>query len=322
MPRDRTRQQVVDRAAVDLLGHQAAAHEHDDHHAEHGDAGEAEIHGEPPALAEGERSHQLGGEQQRDPGGEHAGEHAVARRLAEGVARDHDRDHAERSTSRATASGVAAAAAASSSSSSRPRCGVTARSDAPLLISHWTTSFRPRLVGEQERGAFRVLEPGEHGRERRWDLEQRRARAADLDRVPAVGHQLVNGRGARQPSAGEDRHPITERLDVGQDVRGEQHGDAALALLYDQLADVAAAERVETAHRLVQHQEIRLVHERGGEAETLEHALRVLAQHEPRPVAEADAGPASGVPAASLRARRAPTAGAARSTHSTPFGWS
>src|SRR5207247_9040992 len=55
-----------------------------------------------------------------------------------------------------------------------------------------------------------------------------------------------------QTPAVKDRNPVRDRLDIGQDVRREQHRDPALALLEDQLAHVAPAEGIEPAHRLIE----------------------------------------------------------------------
>ena len=56
--------------------------------------------------------------------------------------------------------------------------------------------------------------------------------------------------------------------------RREEDGPAPLALLEDEVADLLAADRIEAAHRLVEDEQLGVVHERGGEAGALEHALR------------------------------------------------
>ena len=81
-----------------------------------------------------------------------------------------------------------------------------------------------------------------------------------------------------QTPAVKDRNPVRDRLDIGQDVRREQHRDPALALLEDQLAHVAPAEGIEPAHRLIEDQDLGIVNQRRREPEALEHALRVLPQ--------------------------------------------
>ena len=56
----------------------------------------------------------------------------------------------------------------------------------------------------------------------------------------------------------------------------------------DQRAHVAAAERVEARHRLVEEDDLGVVDQRLGEADALDHPLRELAQLQPPLGAEAD----------------------------------
>lgn len=51
-------------------------------------------------------------------------------------------------------------------------------------------------------------------------------------------------------------------------------GATALALVDDQVPHLFAADRVETAHGLVQDQELRVGHQRGRQPRPLQHALR------------------------------------------------
>ena len=50
----------------------------------------------------------------------------------------------------------------------------------------------------------------------------------------------------------------------------------ALRLLLEEVADLAAADRVDAVGRLVEEQDLRIVDQRRGEAEALRHALREL----------------------------------------------
>ena len=62
----------------------------------------------------------------------------------------------------------------------------------------------------------------------------------------------------------------------------------AIAQPEDQRADVAAAERIEARHRLVEDDQLRIVDERLRDADALQHALRELAQLQPPLGADAD----------------------------------
>ena len=77
-------------------------------------------------------------------------------------------------------------------------------------------------------------------------------------------------------------------LDVAQDVAREEDRLAAL-LLEDEVAHLFAPDRIEPAHRLVEDEELRIVHERGGEAGALEHALREAAHRAIDRVGDPDA---------------------------------
>jgi hypothetical protein len=62
-------------------------------------------------------------------------------------------------------------------------------------------------------------------------------------------HECSGLDGAALPDDGD---PVTQRLDLGQDMAGEQHGTAATALLRDALAEHLLHERVEAGGRFVQ----------------------------------------------------------------------
>ena len=65
------------------------------------------------------------------------------------------------------------------------------------------------------------------------------------------------GPGREQPAVADDRDRVADLLHLGQDVRAQQHGDAALAELADHRADVADAGRVEPVGGLVEDQQVR-----------------------------------------------------------------
>ena len=55
-----------------------------------------------------------------------------------------------------------------------------------------------------------------------------------------------------QPALRHDADLAAQRLGVRQDVRAEEHRAAAVAQPQDQVAHLAAAERIEAGHRLVE----------------------------------------------------------------------
>ena len=123
------------------------------------------------------------------------------------------------------------------------------------------------------------------------------------DELPAAGlerEHLGEPAAGDQPPFREDRHAAAQRLGVAQDVRAEEHGAAAIAQPQDQRADVAAAERIEPGHRLVEDHELGIVEERLRDADALQHPLRELAQLQAPLGADADLVEQRGV----ARARR------------------
>jgi len=62
-----------------------------------------------------------------------------------------------------------------------------------------------------------------------------------------------------------------------QEVRGQQHGAALVGVAPQQVAHPADAGRVQTVGRLVEDQHPRVAEQRGGDAEALAHAERIVA---------------------------------------------
>ena len=109
-----------------------------------------------------------------------------------------------------------------------------------------------------------------------------RGEVVGLDDGPALGEQLGAGALRLDPSAADDHHPVGDRLDLGQQVRGEQHGAAAVGEAAQQPAHPAHALRIEPVGGLVEDQHLGVAEQRVGEAESLAHAERVLADPPPR----------------------------------------
>ena len=86
--------------------------------------------------------------------------------------------------------------------------------------------------------------------------------AAELRRR-ALGHD---------PPPVDDENAVADRLDLGQDVRREQHG-AIPTEVANRLADLDDLDRVEPDRRLVEDEDPGLVHERSGERRALPEPL-------------------------------------------------
>ena len=80
-----------------------------------------------------------------------------------------------------------------------------------------------------------------------------------------------------------------DRLGVAQNVRAEEHRPPLLAQRADEVAHVAAPERIEAGQRLVQKDHLRVVEQSLRDADALQHPARV--RPKPPPPLGPDAGP-------------------------------
>ena len=76
----------------------------------------------------------------------------------------------------------------------------------------------------------------------------------------------------------EDRNPVARALDFRKQVGIDEDRLAAPLLGKDNVPDLLGADGVKPGRRLVQQQHIRVMHERLGDPDTLEHPLGVFAQ--------------------------------------------
>ena len=145
-----------------------------------------------------------------------------------------------------------------------------------------------RSVMKREHRVTRRGPAFERALERRRQFKKRRTREPELDTRRPAAHQLTHRGETLEAATQHDADAIAQRLDIRQDVARQQHRRTARALLEHQVAHIPATERIESAHRFIEDQEFGLVHHGGGKAESLEHALRVLAKRHPRTLAEPD----------------------------------
>ena len=75
-----------------------------------------------------------------------------------------------------------------------------------------------------------------------------------------------------------DRHPIAQPLDLSQQMARQQHGHARRRRAAESACACRACRAgIEPGRRLVEQQQLRLAQQRGGDPETLAHAVRVPA---------------------------------------------
>src|SRR5213078_404381 len=146
-----------------------------------------------------------------------------------------------------------------------------------------------QLVADAADPARAVGERVERRRVRRYvGRYGRRQPHDDLDAAQAARHQLGGRAEGLEPAARDDRDAIGDRLDVRQDVGREEHGHAVIAELEDEVADLLATERIEAAHRLVEHDQLGVVHQGLGQPGALQHALAELLEALAARAAQAD----------------------------------
>ncbi len=92
--------------------------------------------------------------------------------------------------------------------------------------------------------------------------------------------QLLHAAHGLQPTGGQDGQAVHTLLQLGQDVRGDDDGDAAGLQLAQRGVEVADGLRIQAVGRLVQEQHARAAQERLRKPQALAHALGILA-HRP-----------------------------------------
>ena len=78
-------------------------------------------------------------------------------------------------------------------------------------------------------------------------------------------------------TVGHDADAITDLLELLEKMGGDEYGDATLFELEDQVPDLPRARGIHACGGFVENEEARLVNERLGEADALEHAFRITA---------------------------------------------
>ena len=97
-----------------------------------------------------------------------------------------------------------------------------------------------------------------------------------VHRRPGVAAQVGEAAGGDGATPADDAHPVGQRLDLVEDVAGEQHGDAVLPPLAHALLEGLLHQRVEPGRGLVEDEQVRLRGQRGDEGDLLAVALGVV----------------------------------------------
>ena len=146
----------------------------------------------------------------------------------------------------------------------------------------WSRSFAERSKWPLTRSTdgARLAEGGEEG-------------VVDAGRDQLVararGRQVLDPARRRDAAGAQHGDAVARALDLGEQVRVEQHGLSPLRLLLEEVADLAPADRIHAVGRLVEEQHLRIVDERRREAQPLRHALGELLHADVRPFREPDA---------------------------------
>src|SRR5262249_49545873 len=95
-----------------------------------------------------------------------------------------------------------------------------------------------------------------------------------LELDPTRPRELAGRAGGDDLTRTQDRDPVAHELDLGEQVRVEQDGNATVTLLLEQNADDPAAGGIERPGRLIEHEDARRAAERLRDAEALLHPFR------------------------------------------------
>src|SRR6478609_1218243 len=88
--------------------------------------------------------------------------------------------------------------------------------------------------------------------------------------------KLTQGSLLHELALAEDADPITQRLDLAEDVRREKHGTSVRTGLGDRVAERGLHQRVQSARRFVEDQKLRAGREGGDQLDLLPVALGVV----------------------------------------------
>ena len=134
--------------------------------------------------------------------------------------------------------------------------------------------YRPDLAGHVERHS-RPLGRGDGDAPQAAQLcRVDRVAEADLHLLGRGSPQALHGVLGHQPAFPDDPDPVGAALHLAQLVRGQEDGPALGSRLLQQVLELALHQRVKPGCRLVEHQQLRPVHESQHQADLLAVPLR------------------------------------------------
>ena len=152
-----------------------------------------------------------------------------------------------------------------------------------MSVERWTFCFLRGLQKQplKRRLRFPLLDHARarRGSERR-DLREQLSGRVFEDELGLIldGKQVVHAPFADEHAIREDPDPIADFLHLLEQMRGKENCRAAGLQIQNQIANVARAGRIHAGSRLIQNQESRVVHQRLGKPDTLQHAFGISAQ--------------------------------------------
>ncbi len=145
--------------------------------------------------------------------------------------------------------------------------------------------------------------PGRPSSTPAWIVTPAAARASRSAPVPSGWSrrgdpgEVAGGAGAEEPSAVDDDDVVAGALQLAQEVRGDEDGDAEVGPdAADQSEHLVAADGVEAVRRLVEEDQLRVVDQGLGELHPLLHARRVAAHGAVALLVQADVAQGVGGP--------------------------
>ena len=158
------------------------------------------------------------------------------------------------------------------SSSPAPSADRSSVRATPAARATWPTRSASASVRTAPSGDIVVAIPAASS-----DAGEGRPATALRTTVPAALQQLGLGALGDDAAVADEHEVVGDDLDLVQQVRGQQDGPALVGVRPEQVAHPADAGRVEPVGRLVEDQHLGLADQRGGDAEPLAHAERVVA---------------------------------------------
>ena len=143
----------------------------------------------------------------------------------------------------------------------------------------------------QRRLRFALLDHARSGlRDRGFDLREQLGRGVFEDQLGLVldRDQFVEPAFTHERALVQDADAVADFLHLAEQMRAEQHGDAALFEIEDEVANLARAGGIDAGGRLIEHEQPRLLDHRLREADALEHPFRVAAEAPVRGIFQPD----------------------------------